>query len=121
MVFLWTGLIAILSIVSFGGIHMFAWDFKFPTDTEKTLWRICAPLSIALPLIYLATHIPFLRRPGNDIKKKVCQRMWILQWTIAVLYFFVRLFIIAESFRSLYFLPSNAFMSTWSGNMPHIG
>jgi len=49
--------IPVLAVMSaaFGCLHLIAWNFEFPTEVEKLLWRIATVLSIAVPVIGLAT------------------------------------------------------------------
>jgi hypothetical protein len=49
--------IPVLAVMSaaFGCLHLIAWNFEFPTETEKLLWRIATVLSIAVPVAGLAT------------------------------------------------------------------
>ncbi|KAH8126037.1 hypothetical protein LI328DRAFT_166623 [Trichoderma asperelloides] len=104
-------LIGFLSATSFGGVHLFAWNNQFPTEIEQLLWRISALMTIALPYIYIL----------KDIRTGTRRGMRIGLFCIAVCYVPCRLFLLAESFRSLYYLPPEAFKSTWAGNFPHLG
>ncbi|KAL7951493.1 hypothetical protein V8C42DRAFT_350088 [Trichoderma barbatum] len=115
-----TGFIAVISILSFGGIHLFAWNFDFPTNIEQFLWRVCAVAATFLPLPYIATHYTFMKR-GVNIGKKQRRVMRTYQAVFALFYVLARLFLITESVRSIYFLPPEAFKSTWSVNFPHWG
>ncbi len=47
--------IPVLAVMSagFGCLHLVAWDFEFPTEVEKLLWRIAVVLSITVPVIGL--------------------------------------------------------------------
>lgn len=49
--------IPILALMSagFGCLHLVAWNFKFPTDVEKLLWRIAIVLSITVPVVGLVS------------------------------------------------------------------
>jgi hypothetical protein len=38
----------------------------------------------------------------------------------SIVYVLARLFLIVEMFRTLCFLPPNAYMSTWATNIPHL-
>lgn len=42
----------------FGAIHAIAWNFEFPTEAEKLLWKIATSISAASPVVGLLT-IPF--------------------------------------------------------------
>jgi hypothetical protein len=46
---------------------------------------------------------------------------FICVWGIFLPYILARLFLWIEVFRTLCFLPSGAFVDTWSGSFPHIG
>lgn len=115
------GFISGISILSFGGIHLFAWNFKFPTDFEQLLWRICAVGAILLPIPVAVSHFPLTLTRINDMNAKTIRIMESIQIPFAIFYALARLFLITESIRSLYFLPSEAFVSTWSANFPHWG
>ncbi|KAL6820589.1 hypothetical protein V8C40DRAFT_276169 [Trichoderma camerunense] len=110
----------VVSILSFGGIHIFAWNFFFPTKIEQQLWRVCSVAATVLPLPYLATHYSFMKH-GTDIGKTRIRQIRTIQGVLALFYVLARLFLIIESLRSLYYLPSDAFESTWSVNFPHWG
>lgn len=107
---------SIASILLFGGLHLIAWSIKFPTDTEKYIWRASALTVAVAPtvsaLLVLLESVLFNR---TDRLSK-----WSVLF-LAPLYVSARLFIIVESYRSLYYLPKDAFVSTWAANAPHIG
>ncbi|KAF3067945.1 hypothetical protein CFAM422_008299 [Trichoderma lentiforme] len=115
-----TAIIAVVSILSFGGIHIFAWNFLFPTKIEQQLWRVCSVAATVLPLPYLATHYSFMKH-GTNVGKKRIHQIRKIQGLLALFYVLTRLFLIVESLRSLYYLPRDAFESTWSVNFPHWG
>ncbi|KGO36578.1 hypothetical protein PEXP_104390 [Penicillium expansum] len=45
--------LAVMS-AAFGCLHLIAWNFEFPTDIEKILWRVATILSITVPITGLA-------------------------------------------------------------------
>lgn len=109
-------LMTIVSITLYGGIHLFAWNLDFPTPVEQLLWRIAA-LTVAI-----APTISALLVTLEDVVSHRTDK--VSQWSVIVLapaYLAARLYIIVESFRSLYFLPPEAFVATWAANAPHIG
>lgn len=109
-------LTSILSILLFGGLHLIAWNINFPTVAEKYIWRASALTVAVAPtasaLLVLLKSVLFNRTDR------------LSKWSVIVfapIYIFARLFIIVESYRSLYYLPTDAFMSTWAANAPPIG
>ncbi|KAG6830134.1 hypothetical protein H0H92_001998 [Tricholoma furcatifolium] len=51
--------------VIFGVIHCLAWNFEFPTRTEKNLWRTSsAIMAVALPTRDVALHISSVSAPA---------------------------------------------------------
>lgn len=109
-------LTSILSISLYGGIHLFAWNLDFPTGVERLLWRIAAlTVGIAPTVSALLVLMEDLISHRTDRWSK---------WSVTVLapaYVAARLYIIAESFRSLYYMPVKAFVATRTVNFPHIG
>jgi len=43
--------------VIFGGIHLFAWNFMFPTIIERLLWRIASLLFVSFPLFMVGITV----------------------------------------------------------------
>lgn len=109
-------LTSILSISLYGGIHLFAWNLEFPTQVEQLLWRISA-LTVGI-----APTISALLVLMEDLVFGTTDRL--SKWSVTVLapaYVAARLYIIVESFRSLYYMPVKAFVATRTVNIPHIG
>lgn len=109
----------------FGGLHCLAWNFHFPTSGEQLAWRICSIITTCLPFISL---FPlglwlFLNRSYEEKRGSPAVRLAVASICILVLttYILARLFLMVEIFRSLFFLPPEAFIETWSGNFPHFG
>jgi hypothetical protein len=115
----------------FGGVHCIAWNFSFPTMTERLLWRIASILTTTLPMVSMPFNFYWLRLHGwsssivKDIPVEVSQTSRFLVGTpllaLIAVYIIARLFIMVEIFRSLLYLPPEAFADTWSGSFPHWG
>ncbi|KAE9369080.1 hypothetical protein N431DRAFT_469014 [Stipitochalara longipes BDJ] len=117
---------AFLGGTIFGAIHCLAWNFHFPTHAETLAWRVCSVMTSALPLLS-ALPLGFWMRwhPWSEQPKKSPAMRFALSLTLilgfAVPYVLARLLLIVEMFRTLFFLPPEAFVDTWSGSFPHLG
>ncbi|KAF2252328.1 hypothetical protein BU26DRAFT_420876 [Trematosphaeria pertusa] len=108
-------LISILSTTLFGGIHLFAWNIEFPTAAEQVLWRTAAILVAVIPSVCaLLVLLESLVLGTTDKLSRLST------YIFAPFYLSARVFLIMESFRSLYFLPHDALISTWVAYVPHI-
>lgn len=103
--------VMILGATLFGGIHIGAWNFKFPSRIELIFWRCASTFSASYGLITLACMFVM----GLD----TLGRYFIIPfWTFT--YIIARLFLLIEIFRTLCFLPPDAYISTWTANIPHV-
>ncbi|KAK1751514.1 hypothetical protein QBC47DRAFT_391990 [Echria macrotheca] len=116
-------LAAIFGGTLFGGLHCLAWNFEFPTEAERTAWRVCSALITALPVAAILPMIiwtklnPWLGEPKHPRARKVLGPSIIILFIVP--YVIARLFIIAEMIRSLFHLPQEAYVDTWAGAFPH--
>ena len=115
-----------VAVTIFGGVHCVAWEFDFPTQVEQLLWRICSTATIALlPLGIAICEIidrTWRRINSKEGRPQNLQLSIDLVWKLTTFAFIVcRMFIIVEVVRSLVDLPIEAFRSTWSKNLPHLG
>ncbi|KAK5991481.1 hypothetical protein PT974_09764 [Cladobotryum mycophilum] len=115
-----TFLIAIVTILTFGGIHLLAWDAEFPNPVEQLLWKICAIINIAISLVYTACHAFFMGKSPKSLKRSTVWKLTIAMTAAGAVYILARVYLIVESFRSLYYLHPRAFISTWTDNMPYV-
>jgi len=116
----------VLALVIFGAVHCVAWDFIFPTQVEKVLWRVCSlativviPLCVGINLFISMIWTRVAKREGFSIKYKDTEG--VFNFTLSFVFVVCRLFIIVEMFRSFVTLPSGTFRTTWSANLPHLG
>ncbi|MCJ1464557.1 hypothetical protein MMC07_003170 [Pseudocyphellaria aurata] len=113
----------IISGTLFGGIHCLAWNFDFPTPTEAWLWKASSISTTVLPILTIPFTY-FWPDPDREIGMGL-QRGFLLDLVFlvgfAVPYVLARIFIMIEMFRSLAFLPPDAFVDTWSGSFPRWG
>lgn len=103
-----------LGAVLFGGIHIAAWNFRFPSRIELILWRCASTYATAfMPCLIILRVIDGLGCLGRDAGG-------IYIPLLSGLYLTSRLFLLIEIFRTLCFLPPDAYVSTWVTNVPHV-
>jgi hypothetical protein len=118
---------AIFGGTIFGGLHCLAWKLHFPTQTEKIIWRACSIILSVLPIISIPPVVLWARYNGieQDLISVAPWRRYVVASILIVFvvipYLLARLFIMIEIFRTLFFLPSEAFIETWSGVFPSWG
>lgn len=94
-----------------GGVHIAAWNFAFPTWLESILWRVSS--------IYCTGFFFFFAILGIALYEARRFQAIIYQILIS-LYVLARAYLIVEMFRTLCFLPPDAYISTWAANIPHL-
>ena len=122
----WTvpSVVGFTSAAIFGGIHCVGWNFDFPSRVELMTWR-CASVYTAVFGLFISLWFwffdGFLRIPtraSNNINNILDLRDWGVM-SMTYLYVAARLFILVEVFRTLFYLPPDAFTSTWTSSIPH--
>jgi len=103
----------VLGAAVFGGIHVGAWNFEFPSRIELIFWRCASVFTAALGLI---TVLVIVLIAYSDI---VSTLDFVLP-PFVFSYIVARLFLLVEVFRTLCFLPPDAYVSTWTTNIPHV-
>ena len=114
--------------VIFGGLHCIGWNFKFPTNSEQTLWRYTSLTITIIPLI--VAPIDFLlatRLHDRDIKScRIPERLLLLTLDLIMtilLFIYVpsRLSLIAQAPALLRSLPPDALTAIdWTKYVPHL-
>lgn len=114
-----------------GSLHCVAWEFVFPTEVERTLWRASSIITALAMPAGLATNMIVRsiwncacgsRVSGTFVRPRAQNAATgFSDLTFALIFVAARIFTIVEVLRSLAFLPSDAFVTTWSSNLPHIG
>lgn len=124
-----TVLVTGIGAAVFGGVHVTAWNFDFPTTIELVWWRCASIYSVAFPLgfAFAGGLLLVLDEYDDQIEDVVgiMGRILVLGLLLFLfclfnfLYIVARLFILVEIFRTLCFLPAGSFVTTWSTNIPH--
>ena len=81
----------------------------------------CLPLSSIFPVVLWMKLYPAYGFDQNELIQARPVVGAILLCVFLGPYVLARLFLMVEIFRSLLFLPPEAFIDTWSGSFPHWG
>ncbi|KZM21840.1 uncharacterized protein EKO05_0003131 [Ascochyta rabiei] len=96
--------------LTLGALHLVGWQFHFPTETERWLWRGSSIACVAIPLMVYAFDRIFGERadwPG---------------YILAGLYILCRLYMMVEMFAGLRAVPADVYkVPQWSQYIPSIG
>ena len=117
---LWWILGLVIACGIFGALHVAAWNFAFPTTIEQVLWRTSSVWCTSFMVVVMLFG-------GIDTWLFENLFGWedAVDWYFPVLtasYVLARLFLLVEIFRTLCFLPPDAFLATpWPMSLPHIG
>ena len=109
----------------FGGIHVAAWNFSFPTPVERLLWRISAGYLVSIPLVgvfiyWFVQHFT-RRRRGGETDAKPDRILRPIGRVAIPLYLLARMYLLVEVFRCLaYPAPSTFDTVGWPSLIPHI-
>ncbi|XXG97637.1 hypothetical protein Hte_003944 [Hypoxylon texense] len=101
-----------LGTVISGTVYCLAWNFTFPTSAEQIVWRSASVYTAAIfPVYYFAmlshSWLSHDSRLWHAVRRVVANTTYLL-------YAICRLFMIVDAFRSLAYLPPDAFLTTWS-------
>ena len=122
--------------LAFGGIHLTAWSFSFPSYTELLLWRISSLILAGSMLMFWITGNrktyvlvgfiwPKARRKVQEIsneRKKVSTIQIILGTVTGLMYIGARLCLIVQVFVALRKNPIGTFETVdWVKFLPHLG
>lgn len=117
----------ILAGTLYGGMHAFAWNIKFRTPVERTLWLLSVCIIMAFGPVISLTWFSFGRKPRDNHEfdeKETPHLFWI--WVCfappaLVLYILCRAYLIVECFLALFHSPVAAFnVPAWLNYLPHI-
>lgn len=120
--------IGFAALFVFSAVDFIAWNFAFPTPAEKQLWRTCSNLGLVAPVYgmlgrYLEPHHwpRWFKQPfPSQVLDDFVGDMLIL-FVSFTYHLLARGYILVEVFRSLAYLPPDAFETSWPANLPHIG
>lgn len=107
-----------LGTVISGTVYCLAWNFALPTSAEQVVWRSASVYTAVIFPVYYFVML-FHSWLSQD------SRLWyvvrrVIANVIYSLYAIRRLFMIVDCFRSLAYLPPDAFLTTWSDLITYI-
>ena len=107
---------------AYGGIHLSAWNFEFPSRIESFIWRIAC-------FIIMGSSFALLAVPSLD---RICDyigsyfdfyriAVYGSAWLLLLCYAASRLYLVIESFISLRQVPLGVYAAVpWVQNIPHV-
>ncbi|EKM60725.1 uncharacterized protein PHACADRAFT_246815 [Phanerochaete carnosa HHB-10118-sp] len=125
-----TGICLVLAVVTtiFGALHFIAWDFHYPSNVERWLWRASAiAITAAPPYMFLGRTVAVHFIDGVLKAKGVWRRVFLGIATLvsslpgAVLYVGARIALLVVALMELRQLPAGALLTvSWTNFIPHI-
>lgn len=106
----------------YGGIHLSAWGFEFPSRVEALLWKIsCIDLAMtSIPIAFLVDLVDNKLRWGWQARmgEFLCI---LIAYILLFAYAFSKFYIVTEAFVSLRYVPIGVYAAVpWTQNIPHI-
>jgi hypothetical protein len=102
-------------VVVFAALHIVGWNFQFPSDIEKILWRIMSVACGVIPLVILVGMM-FVEKTGKE-----SPAVYFLT-PLGVLYVLVRVYLFVEIFIGLRAVPAGVYRTPqWSQYFPAFG
>lgn len=121
----------------FGALHLIAWDFAFPSEETRTLWRVLSLVITVFPVVVLVAYkvsnwlfdafpsLAAMRKAGGVLLMVSGVVSGVLFWLVMGIFFcffpLIRIGLLVEAFWSTYYLPPSAYLSTWANEMPYVG
>ncbi len=99
----------------YGGVHLAAWNFEFPTALEGILWKISAIVVASVFLAWAAFNAIGRRLQFPAVWDRMVGVLAMLCSIVC------RLYIVAEAFASLRAVPIGVYSTpTWIQMIPHV-
>lgn len=99
----------------YGGVHLAAWNFEFPTALEGVLWKVSGILIASIFLAWAAFTAISRRLKFPGVWDRVVGVLVMLCSIVC------RLYIVAEAFASLRAVPIGVYSTpAWIQMIPHV-
>jgi hypothetical protein len=107
---------AVFVATIFGGLHLIAWSFEFPSQAERRLWQVASTAITCIPLLVFVIF-----EFGSHKKTWWWGLLGMIALLGGIVYFLCRVALLALAFSTLRSLPQDAFKDIcWADFLPHI-
>ena len=123
------GLIISFVGLVFGGVHLAAWNFTFPSNIEAILWKVASLITatawlafvLSLWMSVLVEALEALDQKGAKKRKKFVSTVCGIFVGVGIFpVMIVRVYLLVESFASIRKLPLGSYeLNIWSEIWPH--
>ncbi|GJJ06815.1 hypothetical protein Clacol_001011 [Clathrus columnatus] len=119
---LWNFIMEIITAAVFGGIHLLAWNYEFPTRVELWLWRVSALIIVGIPPIaFFFLLVLSIKEDSHASRWSFVSITRYFLSIIVLLYIIARLIILVLAVVSLRKLPVETLYDVdWLKLIPHI-
>lgn len=109
-------LVLLLTVLLFGGVHCIAWNFDFPTELERWLWRASALFIVLSALVILLDHA---RQWYNGFIATQTRAWEYFSLVGSFAYVVVRMYLLAAVFLQFRAMPPGVYDTpNWSLYIP---
>lgn len=114
--------ISVVGLV-YGGVHLAAWNWVFPTPAERILWQISSlATAIASSTFVLTLYLSVFVRRGTSESKWFGKICGIIVGIGLFPCFFFRVYLLLEGFLALRRSPARSYeIAKWANMWPHVG
>ena len=121
--------------LGYSAIHIAAWNFEFPSQTERTLWRVCSLImSGSMVVVWIFGNRKFFLLVGyimpskrkqmekiSNERRQVAPIQIALGGLAGIAYLVARMCLIVQALMSLRALPAGVFETVrWSEFLPYV-
>ncbi|KAN0084442.1 hypothetical protein V8E55_007946 [Tylopilus felleus] len=109
-----------------GGLHLIAWNFHFPTEAEKILWRVASLVLAGGPLAFFVLILLYgfassWRVNVNDSEDSHGHFRVYITYAVLILSVVSRTLLVALMLAGLRSLPASAYQTvSWIAYIPHL-
>ncbi|KAF8865240.1 hypothetical protein BDZ45DRAFT_612349 [Acephala macrosclerotiorum] len=109
----------VILMLIYGGVHLAAWTFRFPSKVEAFLWTASCLDLIGMAGVVALLWFAITRGDDGWIHSSGVYG-WVLLVVNVIIYIFSRVFIVVEAFLSLRRVPVGVYaVIPWSNLIPH--